>query len=450
VVSTSRRSPAFVRIAAVALVAALAGACATTPQGPAAERARLAQPACPVVHLPVSTKFTATPYPSGLPERGQWRDGFDLADMNGDGMPDLVHGPPRKGKPVPAIFLGDGRGNFTWWEKAHFPPLPFDYGDAKTGDFNGDGRTDIALSSHLRGLVTLIAEPGGVYAPWGEGLVLDIPERHVEAPLFASRNIAVVDWDGDGKPDLVALNEGPTRYATGLPAQALGLWLNRYGHWDRAQPDNPLQSFGDSLAIGDIDGDGHPDALIGTQVAGSRLVLQIGDAKGFHSRELRSLPLDAAVTAVALRDVDGDGRAEALAATRAVDAGRFCLSLQAVTFDEKANESALALWSDTGRDPIAAIATGDIDRDGHIDVVAVRQGGQMLFFAGRKRGWSRDLVVAPSDALADCAAYDAKLADLDGDGTPELIVSYAGDDIGTGTNRCNSGGGFRTFRLSAQ
>ena len=393
--STAARNPLPVLI--LAALTALASACATAPKNPAAVRAKFAQPACPDVRIPASEKFTATPFDTGLPASGQWRDGFDLADMNGDGILDVVHGPPRKGKPLPAIFLGDGH-----------------------------------------------------YAPWGEGLAFDVPERHVDTPLFTSRNLAVVDWDGDGKPDILALNEGPTRYATGAPAQALALWVNRYGYWDRAQPENPLQTFGDSLAVGDVDGDGRPDALLGTQVAGSRLVLQIGDAKGYHSRELRSLPLDAAVTAVALHDFDRDGRAEALVAPRAVDGSRFCMSLHHVAFDAAADERDLPLWGEASRDPISAIATGDVDRDGREDIVAVRQGGQILFFAGRKDGFSHDLALAPEPDLVDCAAYDARLADLDGDGAPELLVSYAGDDIGTGTNRCRSGGGFRAWRLGTR
>ncbi|MDC8014836.1 FG-GAP repeat domain-containing protein [Tahibacter soli] len=446
--STAARNPLPVLI--LAALTALASACATAPKNPAAVRAKFAQPACPDVRIPASEKFTATPFDTGLPASGQWRDGFDLADMNGDGILDVVHGPPRKGKPLPAIFLGDGHGRFAWWSQAHFPPLPFDYGDAKTGDLNGDGRRDLVIASHLRGVVALVSEGDGHYAPWGEGLAFDVPERHVDTPLFTSRNLAVVDWDGDGKPDILALNEGPTRYATGTPAQALALWVNRYGYWDRAQPENPLQTFGDSLAVGDVDGDGRPDALLGTQVAGSRLVLQIGDAKGYHSRELRSLPLDAAVTAVALHDFDRDGRAEALVAPRAVDGSRFCMSLHHVAFDAAADERDLPLWGEASRDPISVIATGDVDRDGRDDIVAVRQGGQILFFAGRKGGFSHDLALAPEPDLVDCAAYDARLADLDGDGAPELLVSYAGDDIGTGTNRCRSGGGFRAWRLGTR
>ena len=406
-------------------------------------------PACPAVKLPASSKFTATPFATGLPASGQWRDGFDLADMDGDGRLDLLHGPPRKGKPEPVIFLGDGKGHFHRWTTAHYAPLPYDYGDAKAGDFNGDGRMDMVLSAHLRGIVTLVAEPGGNYAPWGETLTLAEPAQTVADPPFSSRNLAVVDWDGDGKPDILALNEGPTRFQTGAPAQALGLWLNRPGYWERLHPKNPLQSFGDSLAVGDVDGDGHPDALIGTQAAGSRFALQIGDGGGFHSRELRSLPLDATVTAVALHDFNGDGHADVVDAPRAVGT-QFCTSLQWVDVANPDRERYQALWSEPSRNPVSVIVVGDIDHDGHDDIVAVRERGGALAFAGRKGGFSHDIAIEPPADMADCVAYDAKLADLDGDGALELLVSYAGDDIGTGTNRCESGGGFLAWKLGVR
>src|SRR5258707_1200039 len=40
--------------------------------------------------------LTFQPFGAGLPTSGQWREGFRLADLNGDGQLDLVHGPARK------------------------------------------------------------------------------------------------------------------------------------------------------------------------------------------------------------------------------------------------------------------------------------------------------------------------------------------------------------------
>src|SRR6185295_8854402 len=108
-----------------------------------------------------SHSLTFSNFGKGLPTRGQWRNGFDIADMNGDGHPDIVHGPARKSLSNPAIFLGDGKGNWRRWAEAKFPSFPFDYGDAKAADLNGDGHQDIVLAIHLNGLTALLGDGKG-------------------------------------------------------------------------------------------------------------------------------------------------------------------------------------------------------------------------------------------------------------------------------------------------
>src|SRR5256885_7736606 len=91
------------------------------------------------VDTPGGRRVKFVPFSAGLPTAGQWRNGFDIADMNEDGHPDIVHSPARKSPGAPVIFLGDGKGNWRRWSEARFAPLPYDYGDAAVGDFNGDG-----------------------------------------------------------------------------------------------------------------------------------------------------------------------------------------------------------------------------------------------------------------------------------------------------------------------
>lgn len=101
-----------------------------TPTGPgvvqheptAAERAAVT--ASYAVAVREASHFGFAPFGSGLPTRGQWRQGFAIADMNGDGSPDIVHGPPRKRPGTPYVFLGDGAGHWRVWADAKFPPAP--------------------------------------------------------------------------------------------------------------------------------------------------------------------------------------------------------------------------------------------------------------------------------------------------------------------------------------
>ncbi|HVR28811.1 MAG TPA: VCBS repeat-containing protein, partial [Thermoanaerobaculia bacterium] len=106
-------------------------------------------------------RLTFVPFDHGLPRQGQWRQGFDVADINGDGHLDIVHGPLRKGSYQPVVFLGDGAGSWRAWEDVTWPELAYDYGDAAVGDVNGNGLLDVALGIHLRGVLVLIQEEPG-------------------------------------------------------------------------------------------------------------------------------------------------------------------------------------------------------------------------------------------------------------------------------------------------
>ena len=61
---------------------------------------------------------------TGLPSRGQWRNNFDLADVNQDGLLDIVFGPARKGSARPNIFLASASGEWHASRDRVFPRRP--------------------------------------------------------------------------------------------------------------------------------------------------------------------------------------------------------------------------------------------------------------------------------------------------------------------------------------
>ena len=121
-----------------------------------------------------ANRLTFAPFEEGLPQSGQWRQGFEIADIDGDGNLDIVHGPARKGTNTPTVFLGDGAGRWRLWN-AQWPQAGYDYGDVAVADLNGDGRLDLGLGAHLRGLIVLIQTAPGVFESWGKGLPFSIP-----------------------------------------------------------------------------------------------------------------------------------------------------------------------------------------------------------------------------------------------------------------------------------
>ena len=408
---------------------------------------------CEAPAHPTSTRLRLEPFESELPRAGQWRDGFDLADMNGDGEIDVLHGPPRKGLPLPVIFLGDGTGRFAPWKTAHFPPdLPYDYGDVEAVDFNRDGSMDIVLASHLRGLTALLHERDGHYSPAANGLELRLPSGDSDPP-FASRAIAITDWNGDALPDLLALNEGPGRLAPAPAADTLALYLNRNGLWQRVRGEGPYGLFGNSIAAGDVDGDGRRDAVIGSSVAGARSLLLIGDGRAWKPYTMRSLQDEASVTAVALHDLDADGRDEIVDASLYPDQDGSCTAIDVVRYGN-GEDVASRVFGQPSRDRIVTIVVTDLDgdRDGdqRLDLLALRQSGAFLVFSGGPHGFVREADVPAPPAMAGCDAFHAQTADLDHDGAQEVIVSFAGELTPGNVRPCPGEGGFVAWRLSAR
>lgn len=405
------------------------------------------------------------PFGAGLPEGGQWRHGFELVDMNGDGEIDLVHGPARKGGGRPWIFLGDGEGNWQPWSEARFPAdADLDYGDVAVADFNRDGHPDIAFGVHQKGVKVMIGDGEGGFRAWSDGIGYRGSGGDTGEIPFASRAIEAVDWNADGLPDLLAVSEGPQmqvrqgrdpsepEFERGPPGAVV--FLNRGdGSWTRLHGDRGEATvFGDDVALADIDGDGATDFVTASAVSGAKEILNLATTEG----SWRTVAIDAvpsgAIKAVEATDLDGDGRPEVAVGYVAKEKGLRITGVDVYDRQDDGGWARRRLGTSEEGGGVWALASGDLDGDGRLDLVALTGYGERWVFLGTDDG---SFVRERSPELAaaqefGCRGYEAHLLDVDDDGRDELFLAFAGESgsealIPGAPRRCPSGGSLEAW-----
>ena len=216
---------------------------------------------------------------SGLPEQGLWRASFVLADVNEDGILDVVSPPSRiGGRPFLHIWIGDGKGKFTRW------PLSFteagkekadpgmDYGGVAVSDIDRDGHADVAAASHGGGVATFFGDGKGGFRVVRTGL----PGRD-----FSAQAVILLDANRDGLPDIVASRDVvETPGKEGVDKQQVRVYINQGSRGWQFDDGGLVGGFySNSLHAWDYDGDGLQDVLTGSHYNGALTLLwkNVGD-----------------------------------------------------------------------------------------------------------------------------------------------------------------------------
>jgi hypothetical protein len=412
-----------------------------------------------------SGRFNAPPItyvsPVGSPNQGEWYD-LKSGDFNGDGKADIVAVQYQSGKKV-KFFLNNGAGGIALAGTLNINFNPNDTeGIIGLGNIDGDAATDVFVSAgddnrsinwvmgrtdgnfSLTGGFGVEEKPTAIrVADLNNDSVNDIavsfedtttptqsymrawlniagtftaqPRIDVPAPV----DLAVGDYNGDGKQDLAAvLNAGVviTEYGLGNGAfQNERLWTVPQGNFILTA-DADLDGKADLISLGRSFNNYYLSVLTNTNFTGFTAPKPI-----YYGEKL-----------ITAGDLNGDSLLDVITSPTDFGGGSYI----AYALNDNARSFLPALTVDNGPDNIKALETGDFNGDGKLDVVSAHGSNNRMIevYLGNGTG----TLAAGIPTSLNIISNDAVVSDFNADGKDDLFVVNDGDKAYTLLNNGNA------------
>ena len=333
-----------------------------------------------------------------------------LADFNGDGKPDVLLR-QRFTNPGFGVMLGQGDGTFgSLTITSTTDPVDGVVG----GDFDADGKQDVLThEQHASGQARMVLYPGNGSGGFGAG----VPSPIIDATsLFGG---LTGDFDGDCRLDAALTRTSGT--------------IVFFNNGDRTFTRGAGTLPGDPLAVADFDADGISDLVLGYKgsLPAPTYVYRGRSDRTFSAQSLGTMDS----TGAAALDLNGDGRPEVV--TISSETFAVVASLPAGTF------AAPQLYA--GGPASTRLVAADFDGDGKPDVVLAGGRPSFSFVHGNGDGTFRlpravELTLDLTNSTGNLV--DLAMLDVNGDSLPDIITSDSNTILSIATQLAQPGGGY--------
>ena len=338
---------------------------------------------------------------------------FAVGDFNGDGRIDLA------GTAAQAAAVRFGNGDGTLGPKVEFPVAAAPE-DVAAGDFNGDGRLDLVVTIHDPGiaLALLLGNGDGTF---------QAATHFANTTRFDSPAVAATDLNNDGNLDAVVAHSVACWTAPCLVTETMSVML---GNGDGTfQPTRDIQvGRGMSrIAVGDFNRDGVKDLGIAGDSSRVYLLLGVGDGT---FRQQPTVTLTADTLAVDGSDIDvadfnGDTIQDLVVAI-ATNGSRTAILIG----NDDGTFRAPLILTDPGLNVPHYVAVADFNRDGFQDLamsLAIGNSGLMQIRNGNGDGTFQAPVqyLVPAET-SSIGGFAIVAADFNGDAKPDLALDIVG------------------------
>lgn len=291
----------------------------------------------------------------------------------------------------------------------------------------------VSVLDNITGLAGFYARPfvTTFTNPFGTGIPSDYYQTRVDIPASVMRGLEFGDLDGDGKIDMV------TTGGEGFPFIALYRNISTTGSitpTSFAPPVTiPAGGYPGPIVIADIDGDGKRDLVIGNFYGFSFSVLRNQSTPGSLTAASFAPRVDFATDQYPgyffIKDEDGDGKPDVDVYYAVGDPNKMSV------YRNTSVQGAITSASFTGRvdyivpRPATGFSLGDLDGDGRVDKAAGGLYSPQYYSVVVSRNLSdTDSAVYAADVYFPIGGYSpgVSIADIDGDGIPELATINMG------------------------